>query len=189
MPRSEWWCTISMEFLLLFLRLSFPRNQWWRREMSAVFSGYHTCSKINVLFLTWYERRQIIVRSCNWYPLEGLPFRLSFGYKNKFCFFFFFRVFRELMVSTLCFHDDEDTVNKLKLLFSDWMKTNGYVWSSKSLCEHFKIFFVQNLCFIAVINNATHDQNDGHTGPGEYSGFQVTGMIEWGWKWKPPEKP
>ena len=40
---------------------------------------------------------------------------------------FFFRVFRELMVSTLCFHDDEDTVNKLKLLFSDWMKTNGYV--------------------------------------------------------------
>ncbi|CAH3161876.1 unnamed protein product [Porites lobata] len=35
------------------------------------------------------------------------------------------RIFRELVVSTLSFHDDEDTVNKLKLLFSNWMKTNG----------------------------------------------------------------
>ena len=64
--------------------------------------------------------------------------------------YLFFRVFRELVVSTLCFHDDEDTVNKLKLLFSNWMKTNGYVRSSKSLFEHFQIVLYDSLLFLSL---------------------------------------
>lgn len=62
---------------------------------------------------------------------------------------YFFRVFRELVVSTLAFHDD-DTVNRLKLLFSGWMKTNGYVWLSKSLFEHFQIVLYNSLPFLPL---------------------------------------
>ena len=71
------------------------------------------------------------------------------GTKIRFIYLFF-RVFRELVVSTLCFHDDEDTVNKLKLLFSNWMKTNGYVRSSKSLFEHFQIVLYDSLPFLSL---------------------------------------
>ena len=39
LPRSGSWRVISMEFLRSFLRRHFAGTTWWRREMSAVFSG------------------------------------------------------------------------------------------------------------------------------------------------------
>ena len=39
LPRSGKWRVISKEFLRSFLRRHARGNQWWRREMSSVFSG------------------------------------------------------------------------------------------------------------------------------------------------------
>ena len=41
-------------------------------------------------------------------------------------------------------------MNKLKLLFSNWMKINGYVRSSKSLFEHFQIVLYDSLLFLSL---------------------------------------
>ena len=45
LPRSGWWRITSMEFLRSYLRGHFAekeQDEWWRREMSAFFSGYKT---------------------------------------------------------------------------------------------------------------------------------------------------
>lgn len=81
-------------------------------------------------------------------PYKGHRSFYHLGTKIRFISLFF-RIFRELVVSTLSFHDDEDTVNKLKLLFSNWMKTNGYVRSSKSLFEHFQIVLYDSCPFLS----------------------------------------
>ena len=53
-------------------------------------------------------------------------------------------------------------MNKLKLLFSNWMKTNGYVPSNKSLFEHFQIVLYDSLpFFVSLLRKGSHWASQG----------------------------